>query len=371
MKSKTKKRIVGLDLFRVLSMCGIVGLHIMGNGGVLAGTNPYAPTYPILILIYSFFYLSVNSFGILSGYLGIEKKNNNYARLLELIAVTLFFIVTETAVFYIFNINNVKSAGLKTLAKAIFPFGVGYYWYITCYIFLFFLMPYINRFVKTISQKTYRKLLGTLFIMLAIIPNLFLQTDFFRNDNGYTALQLIFCYLIGGYFRRYPVTALKTKTVLKFGITIIAMSTFNYLWRILSTKLFGHAIRDSWMINYISPFNIYASCLLLQLFSQVNINNSTIEKLLIVLSSSAFSVYIFHDHYLFFNYALKGSFAHFANNDTGLVIPLVFGSIVAVYLSGLTLDIIRKGGFKLLHVDKLLALAGSKINKRLDITDEK
>ena len=369
--NKTKERIVGLDLFRILSMCGIIGLHIMGNGGVLANTNMYTSTYPFLILIYCLFYLSVNSFGVLSGYLGIEKRKNNYARLLELIAVILFFIVTETAVFYIFNINNVRAAGLKTLAKALFPFGVGYYWYITCYIFLFFLMPYINCFVKNLSQKTYKKLLVVLFALLAIVPNIFLQTDFFRNDNGYTALQLIFCYLIGGYFRLYPATISKSKIALRFGITIASMTIFNYLWRIATMKFFGHTIRDSWMINYISPLNIYASCLLLQFFSQARIKNKAIAKVLILLGSSAFSVYIFHDHYLFFNFVLKDIFALFPIKNAVLVIPMIFVAIVAIYLVGLVSDMIRRGGFKLLRLDNLLAVAGDKLNKKMDIKDEK
>lgn len=370
MMNSIKERIVGLDLFRVLSMCGIIGLHIMGNGGVLANTNIYTSTYPFLILIYCLFYLSVNSFGVLSGYLGIKKRNNNYTRLLELIAIILFYIAAETAVFYIFDINNVRAAGLKMLAKALFPFGVGYYWYITCYIFLFFLMPYINCFVKNLSQKTYKKLLVVLFVLLAIVPNIFLQTDFFRNDNGYTALQLIFCYLIGGYFRLYPVTISKSKIALRFGITMASMTIFNYLWRIAAMKFFGQTIRDSWMINYIPPLNIYASCLLLQFFSQVRIKNGAIAKMLVLLSSSAFSVYIFHDHYLFFNFVLKDIFASFAIKHIVLIIPMIFAAIATVYLFGLVSDTIRKGGFKLLRLDKLLAVAGGKFNKKMDIKDE-
>ena len=367
--NKQNGRIIGLDVFRILSMCGIVGLHIMGNGGVLKNTNIYSYQYPVLLFAYSIFYLSVNSFALLSGYLSIEKAKVKYQRIIELLAVIIFFILIETAIIYTFNINNIRAEGYVTLLKGLFPFGVGYYWYITCYILLFFLIPYINKLTHNLTQKSYKKLITIGFILLCVLPNVFLQTDFFRIDNGYSALWLIYCYLVGGYIKLYPPKRSMKQCVLRLVLSLVVMTVFNYVWRVVGVKVFGNSVRDSWMISYTSPLNLYASVMVLIIFSRMNSKTRT-TKIITSLSAASFAVYIFHDHYLFFNYILKDSFASIPSFNILVQVGIVLGGIIGVYTLGYLIDIIRVRLFKLVRLDKLIERIGTSLDRRMELQYE-
>ena len=127
----------------------------------------------------------------------------NYSRIVELIFVTFFYSVSITLIFYVFNLYNFRIYEIKEIIFSLFPAAIGRYWYIISYIFVFFMMPYLNFIVDKLEQKHFKNMLIIIFVMLSIIPNIFFQIDFFRAMNGYSALWLLYCYLIGLYLKKY------------------------------------------------------------------------------------------------------------------------------------------------------------------------
>ena len=68
------KRNNGLDICRVLSMCGIIGLHVMNAGGVIANTDFLSVQGILMRGLIVLFYPVVNIFGMMTGWLYISKK---------------------------------------------------------------------------------------------------------------------------------------------------------------------------------------------------------------------------------------------------------------------------------------------------------
>ena len=67
------KRNNGLSLLRIISMCGIIGLHLINNGGVINNLNLYSFKFFCILIVTTFFYTSVNVFALLTGYLNVNK----------------------------------------------------------------------------------------------------------------------------------------------------------------------------------------------------------------------------------------------------------------------------------------------------------
>ncbi|MBS5275995.1 MAG: DUF1624 domain-containing protein, partial [Clostridiales bacterium] len=127
-----RKRNYGLDIARIAAMCGVVVLHILGRGGVLAELKPLQASYVTSWWFEILAYGSVNVFAMLSGILGADSKKKSSYRALELLSVVLLYSVVITVLFYIFSPDLI--GGKKGLIFALFPILTKTYWYITDYI---------------------------------------------------------------------------------------------------------------------------------------------------------------------------------------------------------------------------------------------
>ena len=73
-----RERNYGLDLFRFISMLMIVGLHVIGNGGILDNAQPLTIRGEAVWLLEIACYCSVNCFALASGYVGVKRYKSWY-----------------------------------------------------------------------------------------------------------------------------------------------------------------------------------------------------------------------------------------------------------------------------------------------------
>lgn len=358
-----KKRNSGIDLLRTLSMFGIIGLHIINQGGIISNLQMNTTKYYVVLFMLVVLYASVNIFGIMTGYLSVNKKDNKNMRIIELLAVTLFWSFAITGVFYMFNLYNIRSHGIKELICCLFPFIIGRYWYITCYILLFFMIPYINVLIKKLSQKQIKTMLIVLFILQTIIPNI-IHSDIFALNNGYSPFWLIFCYMLGGYIRLYK----DEKKIHKWHIVIPLLLAYlsNIAVKIVIWKLLKKESDTTWFINYISPFIVWFAIEVFMLFKKIKINSNRIVVCVKYISISSFSVYVIHSNKAIFDYVIKDLFVFFNNYNGVIIVGGILLSIVCVYISCMILDQIRITMFKIFKIDKLIDFYGSKLDKLLN-----
>lgn len=362
-----KNRIIGLDILRILSMCGIVGLHIINKGGLINNANIHSIEYYVILSLLVLFYTSVDIFGILSGYLNVDKENIKTSRIIELISILVFWGGITTLVFYLFNISNVKAFGKIEMLKNTFTILAGCRWYIVCYILLFFMIPYINMFCKNIGKDNLKKFLITGFIFFCIIPNIFFMRDLFKLFNGYSPFWLIYCYMLGCYLRLYDINIDKLKCIKYVILLFCCTFIMNSIIRNIGMVIFNKIILGDWFINYISPFTLIMSLLMVLLFTNVNINNDMLKKMVIYLSNASFSVYIIHGHRLIFEYVWSGFFKFLLNYNFVIILFTVPIITFVVYSMCCIIDLFRKLVFKLCRIDTFINFVGSKIDGYLKI----
>ncbi len=343
------ERNYGLDLVRIFSMFGIIGLHITYNGGMLKVFEIQSFSYYVLLFFTTIFYTSVNTFAMLSGFLYVKKENVKYKNLVDLLVTVVFYCVVITVIFYAFNLYDVRNGGIKLLIGALCPPLKGRYWYITSYILLFLMIPYINRLIKNISQNELKKLLLILFILLSVVPTLGLLKDFFAIKEGYSPFWLIYCYMIGAYIRLFPVKNEKRAVAVFLGCIFVATS-LNFALKWVGMEYLDRVVLSELFIGYISPFIVVAAASLIIIFKNISIKNVMGKKLVKLFASATFAVYIIHGHILIYDYVLKDLFLLMDYNIVEILLILA-GSILAIYLLCSIIEVFRMKLFKLIRRD--------------------
>lgn len=353
----------GLDMLRVLSMLGIVSLHVINEGGIKqAAIGDFLP-YSVVKFIYLFAICSVDVFAMMSGYLYAGRNKVKTKNLVSLLTIMVLYSVLITVVFLIWK--PMEYSGLKTTIYGFFPPLDDHYWYITSYILLFILMPVLNTAMEYIGNKRLIKLMIVLFVMLSVLPT-FGMTDFFRTQNGYSPWWLIYCYCIGycikicdlpEKIKNHSGALLLTAVVIEW----VIWTGSEMLYQALTGKFTGRI--SNLLASYVSPIIILNSILILCLFLKIKLKHNITKKILLSASGAAFSVYIIHGHVRVYYGLISGSFAFLAELNGFICGIGVILSSAAIFIVCWSIDLIRQFLFRVLKINKLIEFLGEKVDR--------
>lgn len=345
----------GIDVLKVISMLGIVGLHIINYGGFLSNESLSLPERNVVLILNIVFLSSVNIFAMASGYLYQGREVIKYKSAISLIVVTIFYCFGETIVFYIFKREAFESG--RIFIKSLFPYMFGEYWYLTSYLFVFIIMPYINVLMNHLSKKRTKKGIMLLIACLSVVATL-VPTDFFKVSLGFSPLWLILCYIIGAYIKETE-SEKKIKRIycLLFWILNI-ICVF-----VIKTYIGARGVNCDGIIAYNSPFIIGNAIIIFMVLKDINIEGKILKFIMKKMSEATFGVYLIHCHFLFFSYILIGFFIK-QISGTYLLVKLL-ASILVIFLICSMIDIIRKYIFRLTKVNVLCEKIGNFIDRCL------
>ena len=189
----TKERSSNFELLRIVCMLMIVMFHAafkgkFGESGGLADS----------LIIKSFWFLGelgVNVFVMISGYFMINSRFKPKKFALILCEVWFYNLVS------VFILLFFKKYTVSELAVKLFPLTDNVYWFITCYLIIYALSPFLNRFIKQAGQKKLFELICVLLIINSVIPTvmgfLFKSSESFDFYNR--LIWLLIIYIFGAY----------------------------------------------------------------------------------------------------------------------------------------------------------------------------
>lgn len=189
--SQNKERNSSLELLRILCLIGIVCMHSLSYIWL-------DRRFMVLsVAENSLFNIGVTCFVLISGYFGVRFS---IQRLLKVEVLALFGGIFTLVVLYMNGMN----IGFNELLKNIFPIITRKYWFLTGYVCVVLLSPFLNRLVSWLSQKQFLKLLLVGIFLFYILPTFF----YFQivEDSGKGLVNMIVVYLLGRYLRLYPVS---------------------------------------------------------------------------------------------------------------------------------------------------------------------
>jgi len=339
-------RVYGLDYLRILCMIFIVSLHYLGVGGAFYNLDNnininFTFNYFIASLYEAFSVVAVNCFIMISGYLlssSIFKKE----KLLSYILMVLFYSYGISLICYLIKPELIN---IKNIIYTILPISFSKYWFMTTYIVLYLLFPFINKLCNHLSQAEFKKLLTILVIIFSAWHTLNPFAETLDASKGYGIIWFILLYLLGAYIKKYGLKQYtRTSYFLIYLFLCSIMVAMKLSCNLLSIQYTFIAKAQNLFYHYNSLITLFAAIALFNYFLNLNIHN--MPKILVKISSLTLGVYLIHDHFLFRNILWKDILpvSDFFNNTLFPLITII--CIVLVFMICIGIEYLRTLLFK-------------------------
>ena len=329
MKNIDKKRLSNLELLRIISMILIVSAHYVIHSPIFV--NGLTINKYILNFISLGGKIGVNCFILITGFF-LVKSNFKIDKLIKLIIEVFTYSVIMLVITIIFTKEKITIIGLL---KTFLPIIYSNYWFVTNYVVLYVIAPFINKLIDNLNKYEYRMLIIILFIILSVIPT-FTGSNFIYNN----LIWFIYLYLLAGYIRLHYEKKHEKNLYLNIAISmyiiIFALSEIiliiaKYIPRLLDNSMYFSEINKV-------PAVICSVCLFLY-FKELKLESN---KYINEIASSTFAIYLLHDNYLFKDYlwavVLKTSNYY---NSKFMIIHYII-TIILIFIVGVMIEKIRK-----------------------------
>lgn len=201
-----------VEYLRLVFISFIVLLHILWEdyGGLYGVTDNQSANAYIQLGLTNLVALGVTGFILISGFYGVKMK---IGRIISLWIQTSFYALLSAVLIKIFWGGYI----FKNLIDAPLSLFDGGWWFVTDYLILMLLSPFLNAGIEKIDKKT----LGIVIVVLSFIMY---GAEWFHAKNSTMPLLLFFnTYLIGRYVRLYPIQWLEKNrfVILILGLTLL------------------------------------------------------------------------------------------------------------------------------------------------------
>jgi surface polysaccharide O-acyltransferase-like enzyme len=288
---------------------------------------------------------------MISGYFLIDKPLKS-RRLLMTIVPTIF---------YCFGLNVVMKLmgypiSIYDFAKSLFPFGptVYNYWFITRYLTLMALLPFMSILSRTLTKKKHLMLLGLLLILLSSVTSFLPGLSFASSFNEGTSVWWFTClFFTGGYLSKYvKITNRRSKL-----IVIVLAFSFIVLLKFGVFDMLGLSIGYNGLIPYCGSILI----LLMFLFIQIP-SDTRLARIITWASPTVFAIYLIHEqhHFSQFCYQLARDLIHTDNRV--LLGTELTAYCLACFVAMILVDKIREYIFEKAGINKAILHLSERID---------
>lgn len=350
-----RKRNLGIDVLRILSMQMIVAIHILGMGGILDSVKYLDSQYIVAWVLRISVFCSVDIFILISGYVGFSSSSKP-SRIISLWLQILFYSILLTCIFSVLYHNELNYASVLNI---FFPITRNQYWFMTSYFGMSLFLPLLKTIMNNTSENLLKICVSLMMICMVCLPIILNNNDDpYKLNNGYSVLWFLLCYLIGACIAKYKWMKLKHRGlyILIFFITVgLNLASKIIILRIKLQSSSNMVIDDNIFIWFNSPSMLIQAICLLQFFSDKKVKSKMangLEKI----APLTLGVYLFHCHPMVAKYAIIGRFSWIANENPILIVLLVIVISIFIFIIGIGIDKLRMLLFTLLNINNKLIL---------------
>ena len=259
----------------------------------------------------------------------------SFKRILKLYGTTWIYTAGITLIIIAFGLNEIS--GMMIL-RGLFPFLMGTFWYVTMYIEILLISPFLRRIFDW-ERKNIERVIIVLFILFC-----FLSTIRKFMDTIYCGLSWgVFLFVLIGYYKKYVYqkTSLNSIIALFSGILLyIIMCVIKYICFAGEGTLLhlGYKVMDQLLSDYKSMPNFIISALIFLSFVNLKIGNSGIVN---TIGSATFDVYLLHQVPDFYEYLWHSIYKCDIWMHSKLYILGVMGVVVSLFLISIIVMQIR------------------------------
>lgn len=342
-------RVYGLDYLRILCMVFIVTLHYLGVGGAFYNLDQdigagFTVNYVFASILEAFSVIAVNCFIMISGYL-LSASTFKKSKFINYVLMVLFYSYVISAICFIYNPELIN---FKNIIYTILPISLSKYWFMTTYLALYLLFPYINKMCGQLSRIEFKRLLILLVIIFSVWQTLIPFAETLDNTKGYGIIWFILLYLFGAYIRKFGIKKRSASFYLTgYVIFCITICFMKLLCNIISTQIPFIAKAQNLFYHYNSVIALLAAICLFRFFLSLKINK--IPKIILSMSSLSLGVYLIHDHFLLRD-ILWGNIIHVNKIFNNMLFPIIsILCILLVYIICTFIEYMRVSIFDLIR----------------------
>jgi len=289
-ESIKKKRLANIELLRIVSMFLIVFSHYLNRGGVYVAVQPFSMMFGVTTVINAIAVAAVNVYILISGYV-LAESTFKYKRLVDIV---LQVSAISVGFYALMLLCGEISFSIKGLVYAVFPILTSQYWFVSVYVGLYILVPFINAGLHALTKKQHLSLC----ILLVFMFSLYLPAKML-GQTGYGIAWMATMYAVGAYFRMHyqPGDKLKLKHIALWIIPTVLLVASRYGILLLGKLIFRDLSNlDKWFFKNNSLLVAWAAVALLVIFLHIRIKRSAVEKVITFVGPLTFGVYLIHNN---------------------------------------------------------------------------
>lgn len=328
-----KTRNANIEIFRILSVIAIVTAHYC-SFGFFAEELDFSRNKIFVDLLDMWGHTGLYLLTLIGGYFMVGSKLR-LKKIFSLMGCVWFYSI---GFFLIFTLSGLLPPDHTLLKISFFPLLTMHYWYISYYILMLLLSPFINRLLGAMDRRAHAALCLLLFIQCILLPK-FTNVVFVSGPLP----MFMTIYFFGAYIRLYArpderlgkrnlrltVVFLLLCALMVAGIDVFARRTGNIA-----------LLEDStFLMDYTSPFALTGAVLiLLSVCSRPPRQNSFLSRV----GSLTIGAYLFHANQLFTSMVWQRVF-HTSDFTDSPWLPLhAAGTILCLFTAGCLVEWLRQ-----------------------------
>lgn len=327
-----KKRQSNIELLRILAMILIVAHHFAVHGDFSFSEVTVEFNKIWVQFLQMGGKIGVNIFVLISGFFLVKAQRIRLNKVLKF----WFQVFTYSIILYlIFIFLGIIQFDSLELIKRIFPIIFSRWWFASTYFVLYILSPYFNCLLNSFNKNQYQAFLLLLTVIWSIIPTL--TTMPFQSN---ALIWFFYLYALSGYIRlHYPLENIDVKRYIVFilfllSLTFLTAVIFDYIGLVIPS----FAQHSTYFFEMQKLPIVLISILIFLLFLKIDIGS---QKIINVVSSATFGVYLIHDNtfvrdFLWITFFKNASFA-----QSIYLIPYSILVIILVYSVCTLIELMR------------------------------
>ena len=339
-----------LELLRIIAMIMVITVHYVGHGRVLDNVEVFSLNFYVSNLMQAFTTFSVPIYVMISAYFMCEKE----FKLKRVFKIWLQVFFYSISIYLLTLVLGLNEFSMLQFIKNILPIICNQYSFVTAYIMLLILSPFLNKVIEVFDKGLYEKLVITLIIMFFVLGA---GLPINVITCSYLSL-LVVIYLITAYIKKYY--KLNIKKEYYFFIFLASVMTI-FIGRILMYKV-GLGFESSIFFAYNNLFVFIGTVSLFMFFSQLYIKSKLINKI----AKLTFGIYLIHDN----NYVreiLYDKILHVDKwIDSNVFIIVAIISIGLIFISCGIIELCRSKIFEGFRVNDLMCGLIVKIKSKIN-----
>lgn len=353
-----KQRDANLDLLRIVSMLLIVFLHSIDHSGVLENAESCGTwMYFYVRFTYALCQVCVNIYIMLSGYFMVNSK----FRLHKLVTLWIEAAFYAFVLKLVFMLTGGDDFSALSLASCFFPILTGRYWFLTIYVGMYLISPFLNILIHGMDKKQHSLLNLCLFALFSLWSSIHPSLKGMNSGGGWGLAWFAVLYITAAWFRRYYVP--NHKPARWFALYLIIPLTIALMQCLLGGDGLSAVVRDitnNWFRYDSAPAYIMTLCLFVG-FLNVRITGERTSRLITSVAPLTLGVYLIHAHanvspWLWETLALPGKM-------NSAMFPLIqLGVVLAIFCVCAGMDLLRKMTVGKVENSNFIKTLCSKIN---------